>query len=74
MKKTSNVQMRGIIAEEFSYLIGKACGMRPCGDNATPAEYYAQMPPDMKVHVDACVDRIAVRLTGQSPQTLEKVS
>lgn len=74
MRKTSKERFREIIAEEFSYFIGKACGMRPCGDNATPAEYYAQLPPEMKVHADVCVDRIAARLTGQSPQTLEKVS
>lgn len=74
MKQTSKERFREIIAEEFSYFIGKACGMRPCGDNATPAQYYAAMPPEMKEHVDACVSRIAARLTGQSPVTLESLT
>lgn len=74
MRQTSREEIRQIIAEEFSWFIGKACGMRPCGDNATPAEYYRCLPPEMKVHADVCVDRIAVRLTGQSSETLEKVS
>lgn len=74
VKPTSRERFREIIAEEFSYFIGKACGMRPCGDNASPAEYYAQLPPEMKVHCDVCVDRIAARLTGQSPVTGDKLA
>lgn len=74
MKKTSNHEMREIIAEEFSYLIGKIVGVRPCGDNADPATYYRELPAEMKVHVNTCVDRIAVRLTGQSPITGEKLT
>lgn len=74
MKKTSRQEMREIIAEEFSYFIGKCVGIRPCGDDASPATYYRDLPTDMKAHVEVCVDRIALRITGQSPQTGEKVS
>ena len=74
MKMTSNVELRNIIAEEYSWLIGKLVGVRPCGDDQTSATYYRHLPPEMKVVVDQCVDRIAVRLTGQSTQTLEKLS
>lgn len=74
MKQTSNHELREIIAEEFSYFIGKCVGIRPCGDDASPATYYRDLPPDMKVHVEVCVNRIAVRLTGQSPESGEKLT
>lgn len=71
MKTTSSTEFRNIIAEEYSWMLGKLTGMRPGGENNTPAAYYAGMPADMRVFVDQCADRIAARVTGQSTLTGE---